>query len=391
MIAYGGTMHCISISHKTTPVNIRELFSFSVDDQLEFQNQILMDDEILGCVIVSTCNRSEIYLSGNKNTINKVQNQLAKFKNIKQNEISKYFNVYSNEGAVKHLFRVACGLDSMVLGEDEILRQVKDAYQLSLKNKFVNTELNMIFQGAFNSAKAIKTDTKLSNIPVSIGTLTANKITEYLKKNQSSNVLIVGITGKIGSIVAKNLSCKDINIIGTSRNHNKSNELFSNIGTIKMVEYKDRYKYLEEADVIVSATTSPHYTFTCKEVLNVLNDCLHQKLFIDLAVPCDIDKDILTIDGMDMIDIDYFEKASKENNMIKLNELDKAELIMNKCIDETLKNICFQEFYTSIDKITKKIDEKGFPYVLYQLKDSMNSEQLRILLDSLNNIISEEK
>lgn len=238
-------MHCISISHKTTPVNIRELFSFSVDDQLEFQKQILMDDEILGCVIVSTCNRSEIYLSGNKNTINRVQNQLAKFKNIKQNEISKYFNVYSNEGAIKHLFRVACGLDSMVLGEDEILRQVKDAYQLSLKNKFVNTELNMIFQGAFNSAKAIKTDTKLSNTPVSIGTLTANKITEYLKKSQSSNVLIVGITGKIGSIVAKNLICKGINIIGTSRSHNISNELFSNIGTIKMVEYKDRYKYLE--------------------------------------------------------------------------------------------------------------------------------------------------
>lgn len=110
-----------------------------------------------------------------------------------------------------------------------------------------------------------------------------------------------------------------------------------------------------------------------------------------MAVPCDIDKDILTIDGIDVIDIDYFEKASKENNRIKLNELDKAQLIIDKCIDETLKNIRFQEFYTSIDKITRKIDEKGFPYVLYQLKDSMNSEQLRILLDSLNNIISEEK
>jgi len=384
-------MHCISISHKTTPVNIRELFSFSVDEQLEFEKQLLQGEKLRGCVIVSTCNRSEIYFSGDKIAIDIVEKQLAEFKKAKQSEIRKYFNVYSNDGAVRHLFRVACGLDSMVLGEDEILRQVKDAYELSLNNKFSNVELNLAFQGALNSAKAIKADTKLSNTPVSIGTLTANKIIDYLKTKENSKVLIVGITGKIGSIVAKNLCSKDMSIIGTSRSHNRSNELFSNSGNIEISDYKDRYKFLKIADVIVSATTSPHYTFTYDEVSNVLKDCTSNKLFIDLAVPGDIDKDILNIEGMDIVDIDYFEKASKENNRIKLKEVDKAQIILDKCIDETLKNMRFQEFHTSIDKVTKKVHEKGFPYVLYQLKRSLNSEQLGILLDSLNDIISEEK
>ncbi|KOA20698.1 glutamyl-tRNA reductase [Clostridium homopropionicum DSM 5847] len=384
-------MHCISISHKTTPVNIRELFAFSSDEQLEFEKQLLQEEKLRGCVIVSTCNRSEIYFSGDKTSIDIVEKQLAKFKNAKQSEIRKYFNVYSNDEAVRHLFRVACGLDSMVLGEDEILRQVKDAYELSLNNKFSNVELNLAFQGALSSAKAIKTDTKLSNTPVSIGTLTANKIIEYLKTKENSRVLIVGISGKMGSIVAKNLCSKDISIIGTSRSHNKSNGLFSNISNIQISDYKDRYKFLKRADVIVSATTSPHYTFTYDEVLNVLDGCTSNKLFIDLAVPGDIDKDILNIKGMDIVDIDYFEKASKENNRIKLKELDKAQIILDKCIDEALKNMRFQEFHTSIDKINKKVQEKGFPYVLYHLKRSLNSEQLGILLDSLDDIISEEK
>lgn len=377
-------MYCISISNKTTPVSIRQLFSFSEEEQIEFEKQILMNEQILGCVIVSTCNRSEIYFSGDKTSIDIIQKEVSRYKQIDQREILKYFHVYSNEGAMRHLFRVSCGLDSMVLGEDEILRQVKDAYQLSLENKFTNNELNMAFQGALSSAKLIKTDTKISNTPVSIGTLTANRVIEFFEQNNGSNVLIVGVTGKMGSIIAKNLICKNnLNIIGTSRSHNSSSELFENSNNIKIVEYKDRYQHLEESEVIVSATTSPHYTFTYSEVSNTLKENIQSKLFIDLAVPCDIDKEIATINGIEILDIDYFEKASKENNLSKLKELEKVELILNTCIDETLKNIYFNEFYPKLEDVIKKIDKEGIDHMMFHFKESLNSEQLKAVVDSL--------
>lgn len=383
-------MHCISISHKKAPLKIRELFSFSKEEQKEFEKQALSSKDILGCVIVSTCNRNEIYFSGNKSTILVIEKLLAKFKNIKLNEIRKYCYIYSNEGAIRHLFYVAGGLDSMVIGEDEILRQVKEAYQFSLNNKSTNNELNLAFQGALNSAKSIKTDTKLSNTPVSIGTLTANKIVEFLEEHNGSTVLIIGITGQMGSIVAKNLYSKNCTILGTIRSHDKVKDLFINKGNIRLIEYKDRYQYLANADVIVSATTSPHYTLNVNEVSEVLKKSTCQKLFIDLAVPCDIDKEIMEIPGIKLVDIDYFEKASLENNQLKLMELDKAQLILGNCIDETLKNIYFQEFYPSIEKISTMINEKSFPTILYQLKDSLNKEQLSILLDSLKELVREE-
>jgi len=385
-------MYCISISHKTTPVSVRELFAFSKQEQIEFGQQIMVNEEITGHVIVSTCNRSDVYFSGTKNAITIMEKAVCQYKNISLVQNLKYFHVFCNEGAVRHLFRVASGLDSMVIGEDEILRQVKEAYQLALENRFTDSELNIAFQSAVCSSKLVKTDTNISNIPVSIGTLTANCVTDFLKKNNRCNVLIVGITGQMGNIVARNLNSKgDLNIIGISRKHHAANDLFLNYNNIQVVAYQDRYQYLEQSDVIVSMTTSPHYTFTFNEVLENLGSNKKNKLFIDLSVPVDIDKEIATISQCEILDIDYFENASKENNLTKLQELDKVELILDRQIDETLKTIYIQKFHPTIEAVVNTVKMKGFDYILYHLKDSLNSEHLKAVLESLSNIEKGEK
>jgi len=385
-------MYCISISHKTTPVHIRELFAFSKQEQIEFGQQIMINEEITGCVIVSTCNRSDIYFTGEKKAINIMEKVVCQYKNISLVQNLKYFNVFCDESAIRHLFRVAIGLDSMVIGEDEILRQVKESYQLALENRFTNQELNIAFQGAVSSSKMIKTNTNISNIPVSIGTLTANCVVDFLKQNNCCNVLIVGITGQMGNIVAKNLSVKgDLNIIGISRKHNAANDLFENYSNIEVVAYKDRYQFLERSDVIVSMTTSPHYTFTYNEVSEALKDNKKNKLFIDLAVPGDIDKEIAISKHCEILDIDYFEKASKKNNLTKLKELDKVELILDSRIDETLKDIYVQKFQPIMDAVNNTAQTKGFNYLFYHLKDSLNSEQLKAVLQALRNIEKGDK
>lgn len=385
-------MHCISITHKTTPLAIREQFAFSKEQKTEFEKRILADGTISGCVVVSTCNRSEIYFSGNKSGIVCVENQLAEYKNMDAGEMRRDIYAYSNEGAIRHLFRVSCGLDSMVLGEDEILRQVKTAYQTSLDCGHTDHKLNIAFQGALGSAKAVRTDTGVSTTPVSIGTLAANCAGRFLEENGGTTVLVVGISGRMGSIVAKNLCGKrNVRVIGTSRSHNLDAESFSYGAGVRLVDYRDRYCYLKEADVIISATTSPHYTFTYPEVVKELKGTAGEKLFVDLAVPCDIDKEIAEEEGMELIDIDYFEHASKENTRKKRREMDKAELIMDACLDDTLKDIYFQEFYGMLDGLVKKIDEKGFRHFLYRMKKSLGSSQLKSILDSLQEMEGKEE
>ncbi len=131
-------MYCISVSHKKAPVNIREKFALNNEEKIGFIRKLKENPEISGCVVLCTCNRSEVYLSGGKAAIRALQEAVASIKAVPQQELLKYLNTYSGERATAHLFKVCCGFDSMVLGEDEILGQVRDAYQAALEKKHVD-------------------------------------------------------------------------------------------------------------------------------------------------------------------------------------------------------------------------------------------------------------
>lgn len=377
-------MFCISVSFKKTPLSIRQKFAFSAEEQKRLLSGLWNAKKITGGVVVSTCNRSEIYVTGEKKALKAVENALAQQKEIDKESIKNYCLYYSGKKAVRHLFQVTCGLDSMVLGEDEILRQVKEAYQMASENGFANGELNIIFQGAFHCAKRSKSATKLSTTPVSIGTLTANAVEAYLEEKKESpekrgTVLVIGATGKIGSIVAKDLMAKGISVIGTQRRKHHGEEIFlSNDEQITFVDFHKRYDYLPEVDAIVSATSSPHYTLTRGEYEKRLQRKSH--LLIDLAVPYDIDKEIGDISSVVLYDIDYFETLSRENNNLKLRELGKAEGLLEECVEEVMKNLYVREFNVHMEG--KKLEE-WFPKMVYRLKEVLDSDEFLHVLRKL--------
>lgn len=342
-------MFCISVSYRKTPLAVREKFSFSREEQKIFLKKLLDENYITGGVIVSTCNRSEIYFTGSKEQMEPVERELSEYRGIGREQIKEYCLFYMGKPAAKHLFYVASGLDSMVLGEDEILHQVKEAYLLAAESGFTDGELNILFQGAFNCAKLAKSSTKLSTTPVSIGTLTANEIERYItkqkgKEKSESLVLVIGATGKIGSIVAKDLLAKGIPVLGTQRRHRGEGEIFlQGKEKLNFIDFRERYQYVPQADAIVSATASPHYTLTKETFMKELRgekECL----LVDLAVPCDIDRALKEISGISLFDIDYFERAAKENRNIKLGELEKADEILKECLEDTLKKLYVRNF-----------------------------------------------
>ena len=170
-------MNTLSISYKTAPQSVREAFSFSAEEQERFYPEAFVKlPGVSQCVILSTCNRFEIYFDGGRENIKPMEKLVCENRGITLREVLRYFNVYEDGGAVLHLTRVASGIDSMVLGEDEILRQLKEAYGRALENGATSSEFNTIFQMAIAAAKNIKTDTGLSTTPVSFGTLAANEV-----------------------------------------------------------------------------------------------------------------------------------------------------------------------------------------------------------------------
>ncbi len=377
-------MFCISVSYKKTPIEIRERFSFSEEERKEFLEKLKRERRMHAGVILSTCNRSEIYFTGGMKHMHLVECALAKVKGIEAEEIKKHCLFYEGESAAKHLFRVAGGLDSMVLGEDEILHQLKEAYLSAAEEGFTDGELNMMFQSAFNYAKLAKSSTKLSTTPVSIGTLTANEIERYIveqkkKAKEDSLVMVIGATGKTGSIVAKDLLAKGISVLGTERHHSDGEEIYQKRKEkLKFIDFQERYQYVAQADAIVSATTSPHYTLT-KEAYRKETQGSGERLLVDLAVPCDMDKSLEELFGVTLLDIDYFEKAAKENQDIKLGEAEKAKKLLNECVDETMKKFYLREFK---EKLSQQ-KEEWFEKMLYYLKEVLECEDFLTALERI--------
>lgn len=390
-------MFCISVSFKKTPLPIRQKFAFLPEEQKEFLS-FLRKRKITGGVVLSTCNRTELYVTGAKGALEELEDALASQKGMDKEIIKNYCLYYSGKKAVRHLFRVTCGLDSMVLGEDEILRQVKEAYQVSVSERFVDGELNIIFQGALRCAKRSKAATRLSTTPLSIGTLTANAIEEYLmgqaKEEETrflpeerekevfsqkdttegtrskAAVLVIGATGKIGSIVAKDLLAKGISVIGTQRKKHQGEEIFfSQKENIILEDFHNRYQCISCVDAIVSATTSPHYTLTKGEYEKQAAG--KKQLLIDLSVPYDIDREIGALENVTLFDIDYFSSLSRKNSHIRKGELEKAEEILQECLEEVLKNLYVREFQEGIKNRKTK---EWFPNMVYYLKEVLDSD-----------------
>lgn len=342
-------MLCIGINYRLAPVEAREKFSFSYDEKKSF-----IKDNM---VILSTCNRVEIYFTDYD--VKKAAREICSFKGIDYDSFKGYINVYSGDGAIKHLYRVACGLESKILGEDEILGQVKDAYYFSHENVRLSYEINTVFKGAITAAKKIKTETLISKSAVSIGTLVAG----FVNANNIKNVMLIGISGKIGMIAAKNLlSYKDINLTATQRAYKND---FPHIKNVEYIPFNERYKYINKCDAVISATSSPHYIITAERLkeYNIKN-----KIFIDLAVPRDIDEDI---SDNSLFNIDYFETISKNNSNIKITEKEKAEHIIENMIDDLKKEM----FFHTIVQDLQSLNKCSFEQMIYKVRDGMSSSE----------------
>lgn len=361
-------MDCISINYKKANAQIRGAFAFSEEKQKQFLYDIREKSSAFAGVILCTCNRTELYFCG-ANEEN-ILSLLSLYSGIDTEVIKQTAMFFCGAKAISHLFCVCCGVDSMVIGEDEILGQTKNAYKNSCAWGNSCRELNVIFQSAFACAKQIKTETALSNVSVSAATLTANAAAK-----NGSNILMVGASGNIGRIIAKDLlSHKNISLTITVREHSPDSYILSH-SRVRAVPYRERYKYIDEADSIISATSSPHYIFTRSETEQHIRT-QKNRLFIDLAVPHDIDRKIAGLKNISLIDIDHFRNIAADNNIKKMHSAELAKKLIEIQCDEVQKTLALQNF---LDE-NKTAEDRVF---LYKLRPNLSAAQFEAVLEAI--------
>lgn len=323
----------VGVNHKVAPIAIREKVAFSEAKKIEAMDKLL-DYGIEEVVILSTCNRSEIYIATKvektKDAIEFVKHFYKSFFDIE--DISKYLFVENGKNAIEHLYCVAAGLDSIVLGEDQILGQVSDAHLFAMEFGGSKKILNKMFREAVTTAKEIKDSTKMSEVPLSVSYIGVKYLKQEIGNLHGKKALVVGL-GEMGRLAFRHLIEEGVSdIYMCNRNHEKVYDLSKEYEAITPINYEERYDYLNRVDIVVTATSSPHTVIKSSNIV----DLNKQIYMMDLAMPRDIEPEVSQIEGVTLFDIDDLSRISHENEHKREELAKQAMQMVEKKIEEFL-------------------------------------------------------
>ncbi|MDP2940284.1 MAG: glutamyl-tRNA reductase [Candidatus Omnitrophota bacterium] len=313
----------VGTNYKYSPIELREKIYFSksrIGDALQFLKE---RSNFKAAVILSTCNRVEIYASieDTGTGIKEIEDFISRYHEIESKITYPYLYRYSDKEAIKHLLSVVCGLDSLILGETQILAQAQSSLFESESAGFADEFLREIFYYAFHIAKKIHTETKINEGEVSVGSVTIDFIKEKIGSITSKNILIIGV-GKVTELLLKYLDKEGSNVVFVSnRTFKKAEELAQQIKA-KAVRLDDLKQFLKNADIVITATSSPHFIIR-KESLDEIKN--HKLLILDLAVPRDVDPQLKQLKNVDLFYLEDLKYIIERNAGRKIKEVQEAE------------------------------------------------------------------
>ncbi|RBM24566.1 glutamyl-tRNA reductase [Vibrio tarriae] len=320
----------IGINHNTASVELREKVAFGPEKLSLALNQLSNSSHVKGGVILSTCNRTEIYCDVKSASKNKVIEWLSQFHQVSLDELKPSLYVHEEQAAIRHLMRVACGLDSLVLGEPQILGQVKQAYAEARENHAVNPATEKLFQKAFSVAKRVRTETEIGGSAVSVAYAACTLAKHIFESLADATVLLVG-AGETIELVAKHLAghhCK--RMIVANRTRERALSLAQQFGAdvIALNEIPD---YLAQADIVISSTASPLPIIGKGMVESALKARRHQPmLLVDIAVPRDIEPQVGKLNDAYLYSVDDLQSIVDSNIEQRKVEAIQAEAIVSE-------------------------------------------------------------
>ena len=379
----------IGVNHNLAPINIRENVCFTDTQKIEAINYLL-DKDIEEIVILSTCNRSEIYIHATDidDKIKLVKDFYENFFDVKG--IKNYLFHKKNDSAIEHLFKVASGLDSIVLGEDQILGQVKDAHSFSMQLGSSKKVFNKLFREAINVSKDIKNTTKISNQPLSISYIGVKFLKSKIGSLENKKALVIGL-GKMNKLTVKYLQEENLDTIYISnRSNDKVVELENKFNNIVYITYEDRYKVMNDIDIVISATSSPHTIIKYDKISKIQKEIF----MMDIALPRDIDPKIKKLDNIKLYDIDDLKYIHYKNTEKRKELAQVGYNMISKKVTEFIKWLDSSNIDPVIELLNDKyleIRENTLSYIYKKTTLSNKDKKIidKMLTSALKRLIRE--
>ncbi|WP_275097716.1 glutamyl-tRNA reductase [Sedimenticola hydrogenitrophicus] len=379
----------LGLNHKTAPIDIRERLTFGPDIIVAALRSLSEQPGIDEAVILSTCNRTELYCAHTRSSREDICAWLGGFYGLEQETISPFLYSHQDQECVRHLLKVASGLDSMVLGEPQILGQVKQAFQTANDASSTGKFLGRLFQHTFSVAKQVRTDTAIGHSPVSVAFAAVSLARQIFSDLSQQTALLIG-AGETIELAARHLHQHGIGrIIVANRTLEKAHQLAGQFDgfAIGLTEIPN---HLAEADIVISSTASPLPVVGKGTVESALKKRKHQPIFmVDIAVPRDIESEVSELNDVYLYTVDDLQEVIQENLRSRQEAAEQAVEIVDLHVDE------FMGWLRSLDAVgmiqdyrrqAERMRDEVLERALKQMQSGKSPEEsLRFLAHTLTN------
>ncbi|MDK2821233.1 MAG: glutamyl-tRNA reductase [Clostridia bacterium] len=381
----------VGLNHRTAPVEIREQLAYTRHDLPVVMKELRNYSSVNGCVILSTCNRTELYITCNTEAdgIAAGKTFLSNSCRLNLEELEKFLYTFNTPHTVCHLFRVSAGLDSMILGEDQILAQVAEAYEIARESGTTNNVLNTLWQQAISVGKRVRTETRIDSNAVSISYAAVELARQVFdRKLEGKTILVIG-AGKMSTLAARYLKDNGVtSVLVSNRSYDRAVALANSIGG-RAIRFDLLEEYLKRADIVISCTAASHYILRREQIAKICSERDGRPLMlVDIAVPRDIEPEVRSLPGIKLYDIDDLQKVVLDNLEERKVAARQAEGIISVEIDEFFQ--WFGSLYAvptivALKKKAESIKKSELTKAFNRLGDLTSREQK--IISSLANTI----
>ncbi len=383
------TFLAVGINYNTAPVSVRERLSFPANILENSLKELLRIKEIREAAILSTCNRTELYCTATDANTQTLIDWVANTKQINPEDFAPYLYFHTDKSVCRHIFRVACGLDSMVLGEPQILGQMKTAYQAAYDAGALGKNLGTLFQHTFTAAKKVRTDTAIGSSPVSVAFAAVQLAQQIFDKLSEQTALLIG-AGETIELAARHLSQQGIKrIIIANRTFDKAHSLATQFNGYA-ISLSEIPTHLAEADIVISSTASQLPILGKGRVESALKIRKHKPMFmVDLAVPRDIEAEVEQLRDVYLYTVDDLQNTIDQNMNSRRLAAEQAEEIIDTQVDYFFAWLRAQGAQTTIMDYRAQAEQsrdEALQKALLLLKNGIPAEEaLNRLAHSLTN------
>ncbi len=345
----------VGLSHKTAPVEVRERLAFHPDALRAALTALVERQDISEVMILSTCNRVEVVAESPDDAL--IREFLCEFHRVPADSVSKHLYSFRNADAIRHVFRVAASLDSMMVGEPQILGQVKEAYRIATDAGTVGMHLSALMNRAFAVAKKVRSETGIAQSAVSVSYAAVELARKIFGDLTGKTVMIIGAS-KMGELAAKHLKRAGISsVLVTNRTFERAVEL-AQVFEGAAVPFEHFSDHMDRADIVISSTGAPHFIIGKALAEQTLHRRKNKPMFfIDIAVPRDIDPTVNEIDNAFLYDIDDLQQVIDANLKERMKEASRAEDIIAHEVQAFCEKMQSREIVPTIMQLRDTFDK----------------------------------